>query len=85
MVEGKMITFVKKWKIDISTSDSEPNKITFYVNENHYSNLLQMLSNFDFGMYVYRIDIIEIKHDVQQQTGAYTNIPVPLQTSRPLK
>lgn len=82
------MSYVKKWKIDISINDGERDHMrdmTFYINENHYSNLLQMLSNFDFGMHVYRIDINEVKQDVQQQTGAYANIPVPLQTSRPLK
>lgn len=83
MVEGKMMSYVKKWEVIITTGIDK--YTTFHINENHYSNLLQMLSNFDFGMGVTRININEVKQDVQQQTGAYANIPVPLQTSRPLK
>lgn len=57
-----MMSIVKKWRIII-----HPNSITFYIHDNHYSNMLSKLKEIDFGVEPVRVEITAVQ--VEDQKG----------------
>ena len=52
-----MINVVRKWKIVVKSADTGTKNFTFFINDDHMSNVLTKLSYISFDFNVMGVDI----------------------------